>query len=97
MISPNTRLGPLKASTIHSNSGTEKPASDGSRRRAEADANIYHSLNGQRVVGNENSVIFSNVWNEMDVLPLADQQCKKYGKSARFKAFGGARAAFDCT
>jgi hypothetical protein len=61
-----------------------------------SDANIYHSLQGQQVVGNENSVIISNVWNEMDALPLADQHCKKYSKSARFKSFGGARAAFDC-
>ena len=61
-----------------------------------SDANIYHSLQGQQVVGNENSVIISNVWNEMDALPLADQHCKKYSKSARFKSFGCARAAFDC-
>jgi hypothetical protein len=41
------------------------------------DANIYNSLNGQRIVGNENSVIVSNVWNEMDAFPLAEQHCKK--------------------
>jgi hypothetical protein len=60
------------------------------------DANIYHSFNGQRIVGNENSVIISNVWNEMDAFPLAEQHCKKYGKSARFKSDTGVKAAFDC-
>jgi hypothetical protein len=60
------------------------------------DANIYNSLNGQRIVGNENSVIVSNVWNEMDAFPLAEQHCKKYGRSARFRSVTGARAAFDC-
>jgi hypothetical protein len=60
------------------------------------DANIYNSLNGQRIVGNENSVIVSNVWNEMDALPLADQYCNKYGRSARFRSISGVKAAFDC-
>jgi hypothetical protein len=60
------------------------------------DANIYHSLNGQRIVGNENSVIISNVWNELDAFPLAEQHCKKYGRSARFKSITGVKAAFDC-
>jgi hypothetical protein len=40
------------------------------------DANIYNSLNGQRIVGNENLVIVSNVWNEMDAFPLAERHCK---------------------
>jgi hypothetical protein len=60
------------------------------------DANIYNSLNGQRIVGNENSVIVSNVWNEMDAFPLAEQHCKKNGRSARFRSVDGAKAAFDC-
>jgi hypothetical protein len=63
---------------------------------ADNDANIYHSLNGQRILGNENSVIVSNMWNEMDALPLADQHCKKYGKSARSRSVTGIKAAFDC-
>jgi hypothetical protein len=31
------------------------------------DANIYNSFNGQRVVGNENSVVISYVPNEMAI------------------------------
>jgi hypothetical protein len=61
-----------------------------------SDANIYHSLNGRRVVGNEQYVTISNVWNEMDALPLADAHCKEYGKSARFKQMVGPRAIFGC-
>jgi len=53
------------------------------------DAHIYPGLFGQRVVGNASYVSVSNVWNEMDALPLADQHCAKYGKE-------GARAIFDC-
>lgn len=61
-----------------------------------SDANIYNSLNGQRVVGNDQYVTISNVWNEMDALPLADAHCKQYGKSARFNRMESARAIFDC-
>jgi hypothetical protein len=60
------------------------------------DANIYNSPNGQRIVGNQNSVIVSNVWNELDAFPLAEQHCKKYGRSARFHSMTGIQAAFDC-
>lgn len=60
------------------------------------DANIYGGPNGQNIVGNEAYVTISNVWNEMDALPLAEQHCAKYGKIARFKTLGGARAIFDC-
>ena len=61
------------------------------------DAHIYPGLFGQRIVGNENYVTVSNVWNEMDGLPLAEKHCRKYGKSAKFthveKPF---RAIYDC-
>jgi hypothetical protein len=60
------------------------------------DANIYNSLNGQRIVGNENSVIVSSMWNEMEAFPLAKQHCKKYGRSTRFRSVTCAKAAFDC-
>jgi len=60
------------------------------------DVNIYGGLQGQNIVGNEAYVTISNVWNEMDALPLAEQHCGKYGKIARFKTFGGSRAIFDC-
>jgi hypothetical protein len=42
---------------------------------AKSDANIYGTLIGQRIVGNKNYVTISNVWNEMDALPLAEQHC----------------------
>jgi hypothetical protein len=60
------------------------------------DANIYRSLLGQNVVGNDQYVTVSNVWNEMDALPLADAHCKQFGKSARFNRMEGHRAIFDC-
>ena len=61
------------------------------------DTQIYPlGLVGQRVVGNESYVTVSNVWNEMDALPLADKHCAQYGKSARFTHMEGYRAIFDC-
>jgi hypothetical protein len=63
---------------------------------AGADANIYGSPMGQRIVGNESYVTVSNVWNEMDALPLAEKHCGQFGKSARFARMEGARAIFDC-
>jgi Fe-S cluster assembly scaffold protein SufB len=63
---------------------------------ASTDANIYHSFVGQRVVGNEAYVTVTNVWNEMDALPLADKHCGQYGKVARYTRKEGAKAIFDC-
>src|SRR5262249_47273131 len=63
---------------------------------APTDANIYGSLVGQRVVGNETYVTVTNVWNEMDALPLAEQHCGKYKKSARYVRMEGPKAIFDC-
>jgi len=60
------------------------------------DADIYGSFFGQRIVGDENSVIVSNVWNERDAFPLADTHCHRYGRSARFKSFQWPEATFDC-
>ena len=60
------------------------------------DAHIYPGLFGQRIVGNEAYVSVSNVWNEMDALPLADAHCHKYGKAARFTRMEGTRAIYDC-
>lgn len=59
-------------------------------------ANVYGSAFGQRVVGNKNGVMISNVWNEMDAFPVAERHCQKYGRSARFSYSQGYRAAFDC-
>jgi hypothetical protein len=63
---------------------------------ARTDANIYGSLVGQRVVGNETYVTITNVWNEMDALPLADRHCAQFGKAARYVRREGAKAIFDC-
>lgn len=68
----------------------------GCSRYAGNDANIYNSLQGQKVVGNEVNVTVSNIWSEMDGLPLADAHCAKYGKVARTKSFGRYRANYDC-
>jgi hypothetical protein len=58
--------------------------------------NIYGCCLGQGVVGNKNYVTVSNVWNEMDALPLAEKHCSQYGRSAKFQKMLGPRAVFDC-
>ena len=63
---------------------------------AGTDANIYNSPNGQKVVGNDQYVTVSNVWNEMDGLPLAETHCRQYNKSARFNRMEPYRAIYDC-
>ena len=60
------------------------------------DAHIYPCCFGQNVVGNETYVSVSNVYNEMDALPLADSHCAKYDKVARFNHMERIRAVFDC-
>ncbi len=60
------------------------------------DANIYGSLSGQRVVGNETYVTITNVWNEMDALPLAENHCSKFGKAAQYVRMEGPKAIFNC-
>jgi gamma-glutamylcyclotransferase (GGCT)/AIG2-like uncharacterized protein YtfP len=62
---------------------------------ASQDAHIYPGFFGQRVVGNV-YVTVSNVWNEMDALPLADKHCAQYSRSARFTHMEGNRAIYDC-
>jgi hypothetical protein len=59
-------------------------------------AHIYPGLFGQNVVGNETYVTVSNVYNEIDALPLAETHCGKYGRSARFNHMERIRAIFDC-
>ena len=63
---------------------------------AKSDANIYGGLFGQRLVGNKNYLTVSNVWNEMDALPLAEQHCSKFDRTAKFSKMEGNRAIFDC-
>jgi hypothetical protein len=60
------------------------------------DAHLYPGLFGQNVVGNETYVTVSNVYNEMDALPLADAHCAKFNKAARFNHMERIRAIFDC-
>lgn len=60
------------------------------------DAHIYPGLFGQHVAGNETYVTVSNVYNEMDALPLADAHCAKFGKAAHFNHMEPIRAIFDC-
>jgi len=57
---------------------------------------IYPIGFGQRVAGNEAFVSVSNVWNEMDALPLAERHCGQFGKIAKFTRMEGYRAVFDC-
>jgi hypothetical protein len=61
-----------------------------------SERNIYGGAFGQGVVGNETYVTVSNVWNEMDALPLAQKHCEGYGRTARFNHMERARAIFDC-
>ena len=63
---------------------------------ATGNKNIYGCCVGQGVSGNKNYVSISNVWNESDALPLAEEHCAKYGKSATYKEMKGYRAIFDC-
>ncbi len=60
------------------------------------DANIYGGLVGQRVVGNEMYVTVTNVWNEIDALPLAERHCAKYGKAARYVPSQPVKPVFNC-
>jgi hypothetical protein len=60
------------------------------------DAHIYPGLFGQNVVGNESYVTVSNVYNEIDALPLAEQHCGKFGRVAHFNHLEQIRAIFDC-
>ena len=39
----------------------------------------------------------SYVRNEMEVFPLAEQCCKKYGRSSRFRSITGVRALHSLT
>jgi hypothetical protein len=59
-------------------------------------AHICPRFFGQRVAGNGTYVTVSNVWNEMDTLPLADKHCRQYGESARFIRMEGQRTIYDC-
>ena len=59
-------------------------------------AHIYPGLFGQNVVGNETYVTVSNVYNEIDALPLAEEHCGKFNKVARFNHMERIGAIFDC-
>jgi hypothetical protein len=57
---------------------------------------IAEAEKSNAILRTDQYVTISNVWNEMDALPLADAHCKQYGKSARFNRMESARAIFDC-
>ena len=60
------------------------------------DAKLYPGFFGQNVRGNEVGVTVSNVWNQVDALPLADKHCHQFNRAARFNRMDGAIASFDC-
>jgi hypothetical protein len=51
---------------------------------------------GQSVTGTKAYVTVGNVWSDAHALPLAQEHCEKYGKTARFKYIENHRATFDC-
>lgn len=61
-----------------------------------SNANVYGSPVGQRVVGNKEGVMISNVWNELDAFPIAEKHCQKYGRSAKHQSTQAYRASFSC-
>lgn len=63
---------------------------------ATSENKIYPGFFGQNVVGNSAYVTVSNVWNEMDGLPLAERHCGGFQKVARFNRMENARAIYDC-
>lgn len=58
--------------------------------------NIYGCCIGQTVKGNKNYVSVWNVWNEGDALPLAEEHCSKFGRSAKYTEHKGVTVIFDC-
>jgi hypothetical protein len=44
----------------------------------------------------KNYLTVSNVWNEMDALPLAEQHCSNFDRTTKFSRMEGNRAIFDC-
>lgn len=45
---------------------------------------LYRSSNQQKVIGHDQSVVITNVVNEAEALPFAEQYCKKRGRAVRF-------------
>ena len=62
----------------------------------EQDANLYGGPLGQTVDGNKNYVLVTNVWTSTDALPLAEEHCAQFGRSALLKSYNGFNAKFDC-
>jgi hypothetical protein len=60
------------------------------------DRSIYRNPVSPTVIGDGNSVLVSNAQNEAEGQELAEQHCKRFGKSARFNRMEGVRAFFDC-
>jgi hypothetical protein len=60
------------------------------------DRSIYRNLIGPTVIGDGKSVLVSHAQNEAVSQRLAEEHCKRFGKSARFNRMEGVRAFFDC-
>ena len=66
--------------------------------------NVYRSSNQQRTVGHGQSVRITNVANEAEAQPFADQYCNALGRMARFdrmeivsyRNIASQSALFDC-
>ena len=66
--------------------------------------NVYRSSNQQRTIGHGLSVGITNVANETEALPFADQYCNALGRMAHFdhmeivsyRNVASTSALFDC-
>ena len=68
------------------------------------EANVFRSSNQQRTIGHGLSVRITNVANEVEALPFADQYCNARGRMAHFdrmeivsyRNVASKSALFDC-
>jgi hypothetical protein len=58
-------------------------------------SNIYGGI-GQTVSGDSKSVTIWNIWSAKDAKPVAEQHCKKYGKTVVSMSFIGITGYYEC-
>jgi hypothetical protein len=71
---------------------------------SQGEGNLFRSSNQQRTIGDALSVTVTNVVNEAEAQPFAEQYCKARGKRARFnhmvqlsyRHVASNSASFDC-
>ena len=71
---------------------------------APGETNVYRSSNQQRTIGHGLSVRITNVANETEAQPFADEYCKAHGRMAHFDrmetssyhSVASQSALFDC-